>query len=103
MPKEETKEAKEPKKPTPEEQRKSLLKEMEFHASMADKMKRIKDAGMLDMDTERQVKETMDSVIRGTLGIQPKPPAPIYTPVQPQPANTTMQGNIPPYPPPRNV
>lgn len=103
---EETKEeAPKPKKePTIQEMRKAVLSDLEFHAATADKFKRMKDAGLLDNTTEREMKETMDQGVRQILGMAPKPAMPVYTPPAPAAAPPIQYPAVPvqpAIPPPR--
>jgi hypothetical protein len=82
------------KEPTIEETRKTLLKEMDFPCQVAEKLKRLKDAGMLDATTEMDMRKVIDENVRAVMGMPPKPVQPAYQP--PQPVAQPMPPTQPP-------
>lgn len=94
--KEEKKEDK-PKKLSPEEMRKQLVKDLRYVADVAEAIKRIRDSGIVEPHHDTEYKRMLSVVTTSVLGFPEKQIIPPYVPpapVQPAPQTIPLQ----PYP-----
>lgn len=103
---EEKKQPEKPKQPTQEQVRKTVGTNMSFAANLATAMKAIKDAGMSSPQTNNDMKQQIDRMVRQTFGLPPiqqqrppmtapQPPPQQYQQPRPQPPQQQKPG-VPP-------
>lgn len=89
MPDKEERKPEEPKKVSPEELKKQLVKDLRYVAEVAEAIKRTKDTGLVEPHHDTEYKKMLSVVTVSVLGFPEKqiippyiPPAPVQSPPQ---------------------